>query len=60
MEQSPVLISEIISGGMATNLGLLSGDTIKSINNYPVNAWNIEHILKDLGNKEITLFVSRA
>lgn len=59
MEQSPVLVNDILEGSLAQNMHIQSGDIIKSINNQSINAWNIERILKDNIGGNINLFYSR-
>ena len=46
LENSPVIVAEVISGGIASDMGLQSGDVITQINTTPINAWNIERTLK--------------
>lgn len=47
LESSPVLVAEVVSGGIASTLEIQSGDIITQINATPVNAWNIERTLKE-------------
>ncbi|HCY21822.1 TPA: hypothetical protein DIC40_08520 [Patescibacteria group bacterium] len=47
IENVPVKVFEVVSGGLGEQLGIQSGDIIKSINTVSINAWNIEQVLKD-------------
>lgn len=40
-------------------MGLFSGDTILSINNEPVDVWNIGSVLKTNIGKDIVVLLSR-
>lgn len=52
LENSPVLVADVISGGIAADMNIQSWDIITDINNTSVNAWNLERILKNnIGNK---------
>jgi len=46
LENSPVIVAEVVSGGIAANMHIQSGDIITQINQTKINAWNLERTLK--------------
>lgn len=46
IEQSPVIVSEVASWSLSSTIGIIAGDTIKSINNVDINARNVDTVLK--------------
>jgi len=46
LEKSPVIVAEVISGGIASEMKIQSGDIITQINETQINAWNLERTLK--------------
>ena len=46
LEKSPVIVAEVISGGIASDMNIQSGDIITQINETQINAWNLERTLK--------------
>ncbi len=56
---SPAQIERVSSNLLGSQMGLISGDTVVSINNEPVNVWNIWSVLKGNINKEIVLVFAR-
>ncbi|MDD3263061.1 MAG: site-2 protease family protein [Candidatus Absconditabacteria bacterium] len=59
IENVPVKVFEIMSGGLGEQMGIQSGDIIKSINSVSINAWNIEQILKNNIGGNISLYYTR-
>ncbi|AHB41142.1 RIP metalloprotease RseP [candidate division SR1 bacterium RAAC1_SR1_1] len=59
IENVPVKVFEVVSGGLGEQLGIQSGDIIKSINTVSINAWNIEQVLKDNIGGDISLYYTR-
>ncbi|HCB51580.1 TPA: hypothetical protein DEP21_03325 [Patescibacteria group bacterium] len=59
IEQSPVMVNDVISGSLSTTMGIQSGDIIKTINSKSINAWNIETTLKNSIGGEISLYYTR-
>lgn len=52
LEGSPVIVADVISGGIAANMNIQSWDIITDINGSWVSAWNLERVLKNnIGNK---------
>ncbi|MEI6425930.1 MAG: site-2 protease family protein [Candidatus Absconditabacteria bacterium] len=47
LENSPVIVAEVISGGIAGSMNIQSGDIITQINDTKINAWNLERTLKN-------------
>lgn len=59
IEQIPVTVYEVMSWSLGEKLGIQSWDIIKSINTTSINAWNIEHVLKNNIGGNISLYYSR-
>lgn len=55
----PVHVEDIISGSLASTIGLQSGDTIQTINAQPVDTNTIGIILKALVHQDIKLGIMR-
>ena len=51
LENSPVIVAEVISGWIADTMKIQSGDILNQINGSWVNAWTLERTLKNnIGN----------
>lgn len=59
IENIPVKVFEVISGWLWAQLGIASGDIIKSVNNVSINAWNIEQVLKENIGGNISIYYTR-
>lgn len=59
IENIPVKVFEVVPGWLGEQIGIQSGDIIKSINSIDINAWNIEQILKDNIWWNISLYYTR-
>ncbi len=59
LTSSPAKIEKVADGLLGQKMGLLSWDTILSINNDPVDVRNIGNILKKNINQDITLVFER-
>ena len=59
VENVPVIITDLETGGIASILGIKTGDTITSINTINVNAWNIDSILKEISWAILTINIDR-
>ncbi len=56
---SPAKIETVSSDLLGQQIGLLSGDTILSINSDPVDVWNIWSVLKKYINQNISVLFTR-
>lgn len=59
IESIPVTVFEVMAWWLWEQLGIKSGDIIKSINTISINAWNIEQVLKDNIGWNISLYYTR-
>ncbi len=59
IENTEVQVFNVMSGLLWEKMWLQSGDIIKSINSVSINAWNIEHILKNNIGWNISLYYTR-
>jgi len=56
---TPAKIENVSSDLLGQKMWLMSGDTVLSINNEPVDVWNIGSVLKKYIDKDISLVFSR-
>jgi membrane-associated protease RseP (regulator of RpoE activity) len=56
---TPAKIERVSASLLGQKMGLTSGDTVLSINNTPVDVWNIGGVLKENIDKDITLIFER-
>lgn len=56
---TPAKIDQVSEGLIGEQMGLLSGDTILSINEEPVDVWNIGSVLKKHIDKDIVVLFTR-
>jgi len=56
---TPATIERVASDLLGEKMGLTSGDTILSINNDPVDVWNIGTVLKKNIDKDISIIFER-
>lgn len=55
----PAKVEEILSGNLASVMGIQSGDILRTINKKPVNIMNVNTILKDAIGKDLQITLQR-
>lgn len=59
VENIPVIITDVESGGVASIVGIKTWDKILSLNAIKINAWNIDNILNNVSWWSLLLVVQR-